>query len=65
MAGKGSKPRNCFSENYFNNYDTINWGTKSVNKLSGTLKVIDKIQQLKKKLHQVCSATHNSDKKSS
>lgn len=65
MAGKGSKPRNCFSENYFNNYDTINWGTKSVNKLSGTLKVIDKIQQLKNKLHQVCSATHNSDNKSS
>ena len=65
MAGKGSKPRNCFSKNYFNNYDTINWGTKSVNKLSGALKVIDKIQQLKDKLHQVCSATSNVGNKSS
>jgi hypothetical protein len=25
-AGKGDKPRNCFSKQYKNNYDQINWG---------------------------------------
>ena len=24
-AGKGSKPRNCFSDSFKNNYDSINW----------------------------------------
>ena len=24
-AGKGSKPRNCFSHSFKNNYDSINW----------------------------------------
>lgn len=24
-AGKGDKPRNCFSKKYKNNYDDINW----------------------------------------
>jgi hypothetical protein len=24
-AGKGDKPRNCFSKQYKNNYDLINW----------------------------------------
>lgn len=27
-AGKGDKPRNCFSKAYKDNYDNINWGTK-------------------------------------
>jgi hypothetical protein len=27
-AGKGDKPRNCFSKNYRDNYDSINWGDK-------------------------------------
>jgi hypothetical protein len=27
-AGKGDKPRNCFSKDYKNNYDNINWGKK-------------------------------------
>jgi hypothetical protein len=27
-AGKGSKPRSCFSKNYKSNYDSINWGNK-------------------------------------
>jgi|TARA_B100001250_G_scaffold343973_1_gene312822 hypothetical protein len=26
QAGKGDKPRNCFSNSYKNNYETINWG---------------------------------------
>jgi hypothetical protein len=26
MNGKGSKPRNCFSEQYRRNYDAIDWG---------------------------------------
>jgi hypothetical protein len=24
-AGKGDKPRNCFSQSFKNNYDSINW----------------------------------------
>ena len=24
-AGKGSKPRNCFSKDFKDNYDSINW----------------------------------------
>jgi hypothetical protein len=27
-AGKGDKPRNCFSEQYRNNYDSIKWNTQ-------------------------------------
>jgi hypothetical protein len=27
-AGKGDKPRNCFSQKYRDNYDSINWGDK-------------------------------------
>jgi hypothetical protein len=27
-AGKGDKPRNCFSEQYRNNYDSIKWKSK-------------------------------------
>ena len=27
-AGKGDRPRNCFSRNYRKNYDEINWGRK-------------------------------------
>jgi len=28
-AGKGDKPRNCFSKKYRNNYDSINWNKKN------------------------------------
>jgi hypothetical protein len=31
-AGKGDKPRNCFSKQYKNNYDEINWGKKKEKK---------------------------------
>ena len=27
-AGKGSKPRNCFSDSFKNNYDSIDWKIK-------------------------------------
>lgn len=27
-AGKGSKPRSCFSNRFKNNYDSINWKIK-------------------------------------
>ena len=27
-AGKGSKPRNCFSDSFKNNYENINWKIK-------------------------------------
>jgi hypothetical protein len=26
MSGKGDKPRNCFSKQFKNNYDEIDWG---------------------------------------
>lgn len=28
QAGKGDKPRNCFSKQYKDNYSNINWGDK-------------------------------------
>jgi len=28
QAGKGDKPRNCFSSGYKDNYEAINWGEK-------------------------------------
>jgi len=28
MAGKGSKPRNCFSKKFKQNFDEIVWDTK-------------------------------------
>jgi hypothetical protein len=28
-AGKGDKPRNCFSKQYKDNFDKIKWGTKN------------------------------------
>ena len=27
-AGKGDKPRNCFSQKYRDNYDSIDWNKK-------------------------------------
>jgi hypothetical protein len=27
-AGKGDKPRSCFSQEYRDNYDSINWNRK-------------------------------------
>jgi len=32
MAGKGDKPRNCFTQNFKDNYDSINWGKKPEDK---------------------------------
>ena len=29
-AGKGDRPRNCFSQKYRDNYDSINWDRKEV-----------------------------------
>ena len=29
QAGKGDKPRNCFSKQYRDNYDAINWNKKN------------------------------------
>jgi hypothetical protein len=30
-AGKGDKPRNCFSQKYRDNFDLINWKNKNKN----------------------------------
>ena len=35
-AGKGSKPRNCFSKDFKNNYDSINWNKKENQCLTNT-----------------------------
>jgi len=32
QAGKGDKPRNCFSSKYRSNYDLINWKKKGPTK---------------------------------
>lgn len=32
-AGKGDKPRNCFSKQYKKNHDSINWGRKNIKKI--------------------------------
>jgi hypothetical protein len=32
-AGKGDKPRNCFSKQYKNHYDVIDWGRKKQKKI--------------------------------
>ena len=29
QAGKGDAPRNCFSQKYRDNYDSINWNKKN------------------------------------
>lgn len=38
-AGKGDKPRHCFSKNFKNNFDNINWtkkeSPKKVKKVKG------------------------------
>jgi hypothetical protein len=31
-AGKGDKPRNCFSKKYKSNYEHINWGSDDSSK---------------------------------
>lgn len=36
MNGKGDKPRNCFSKQYKNNYDEINWNTNSESNFKDT-----------------------------
>lgn len=33
-AGKGDKPRNCFSKNFRNNYDKILWKKKREKKVT-------------------------------
>ena len=30
QAGKGDKPRNCFSQQYRKNYDQINWKKEKI-----------------------------------
>ena len=32
-AGKGDKPRNCFSKQYKENHDSINWERKNIKKI--------------------------------
>jgi len=42
QAGKGDKPRNCFSSGYKDNYETINWGNKKCANASNVKKVSPK-----------------------
>lgn len=35
-AGKGDSPRNCFSKEFKNNHDEINWGPKTPGKFRKT-----------------------------
>lgn len=36
MNGKGDKPRNCFSRQFKDNYESINWNTTAESKFSDT-----------------------------
>lgn len=36
MNGKGDKPRNCFSKQFKNNYEEINWNSNSESNFSDT-----------------------------
>jgi len=37
--GKGDRPRNCFSKQFKDNYDSINWGhAKTIDDLCGSPK---------------------------
>jgi hypothetical protein len=38
-AGKGSKPRNCFSKDFKDNYDQIDWDKKKEKKGEGVKKM--------------------------
>jgi hypothetical protein len=38
-AGKGSKPRNCFSKDFKDNYDQIDWDKKKEKKEEGVKKM--------------------------
>lgn len=38
-SGKGDAPRNCFSEEYRNNFDEINWGNKEPQRGGRTVKI--------------------------
>jgi hypothetical protein len=42
-AGKGDKPRNCFSQQYRDNYDSINWN-KNKELSKNEKEYIDKIK---------------------
>lgn len=44
MAGKGDKPRNCFSRSFKNNYDLIVW-TKKEEKKSTPKKVLKTLKR--------------------
>lgn len=45
-AGKGDKPRNCFSKRFKDNYDDIDWGNKYL--IGENLdKMIEKFSEIK------------------
>ena len=44
MAGKGDKPRNCFSSDFKKNYDQIKWSKKESLKASETKKNKQKVR---------------------
>lgn len=47
MAGKGDKPRNCYSKEFKNNYDIINWSYKAESSFKDSNeKNLDKDEQL-------------------
>jgi hypothetical protein len=37
MSGKGDSPRNCFSQEFRDGYDNINWGTKRPKSISRSI----------------------------
>ena len=45
-AGKGDKPRNCFSKRFKDNYDDIDWGNKYL-VCENLDKMIEKFSEIK------------------
>lgn len=45
MAGKGDKPRNCFSRSFKDNYDLIVWTKKKEDKKSTSKKVLKTLKR--------------------
>lgn len=43
-AGKGDAPRNCFTKQYRDNFDRINWGNKTLGWLRREVKEEEKKQ---------------------
>ena len=59
MAGKGSKPRNCFSRQFRENYDLINWGRPPSQRIIMIERLQSKISGSKEELAAAAACTES------